>query len=228
MEASVRKNPWEAIADFLVVRRVTISLFVFGMLLLKDIVTGARPHDTWNLHDPFAMTGLVLVLVGLGIRSWAAGVIKKTKVLATTGPYRLCRHPLYLGSLLMMLGFCIIVSNATRRLHRVRPGAGDLPADHASRRTAPGRAARRSLDAVRRIRAPVLSLPLVHQLPHRMVARPVAEQSRVQRRRHHPRRADVPALLAGDVAETGLLVAPRSRSATMPSSAARHCLAAAG
>lgn len=39
-------------------------------------------------------------------------MIKKTKVLATTGPYRLCRHPLYLGSLLMMLGFCIIVSNA--------------------------------------------------------------------------------------------------------------------
>lgn len=111
MGRSVRKINWEAIADFLVVQRVTISLIVFGLLLLKDILTGTRPHDTWNLHDPFAMTGLGLVLVGLGIRSWAAGVIKKTKVLATTGPYRLCRHPLYLGSLLMMLGFCILVSN---------------------------------------------------------------------------------------------------------------------
>jgi len=111
MEHTLRKSHWEGIVDFLVVQRVTISLVVFSLLLLKDIVTGTRPHDTWNLHDPFAMTGLALVLIGLSIRSWAAGVIKKTKVLATTGPYKLCRHPLYLGSLLMMLGFCIIVSN---------------------------------------------------------------------------------------------------------------------
>jgi protein-S-isoprenylcysteine O-methyltransferase Ste14 len=111
MEHTLHKSHWEGIVDFLVVQRVTISLVVFSLLLLKDIVTGTRPHDTWNLHDPFAMTGLALVLVGLSMRSWAAGVIKKTKVLATTGPYKLCRHPLYLGSLLMMLGFCIIVSN---------------------------------------------------------------------------------------------------------------------
>jgi protein-S-isoprenylcysteine O-methyltransferase Ste14 len=51
------------------------------------------------------------VLIGLAIRSWAAGVINKTKVLATTGPYRLCRHPLYLGSLMMMFGFCVLVGS---------------------------------------------------------------------------------------------------------------------
>jgi protein-S-isoprenylcysteine O-methyltransferase Ste14 len=38
-------------------------------------------------------------------------VIRKSKVLATTGPYGLCRHPLYLGSLAMMLGFCTIVGS---------------------------------------------------------------------------------------------------------------------
>ena len=111
MEQALPKNRLEAIADFLVVQRVTISFVVFSLLLVKDLATGAKPHDTWNLRDPFAVGGMTLVLVGLAIRSWAAGVIKKTKVLATTGPYRMCRHPLYLGSLMMMLGFCILVSN---------------------------------------------------------------------------------------------------------------------
>lgn len=111
MEQALPKNRFEQIADFLVVQRVTISLIVFSLLLVKDLATGAKPHDTWNLHDPVALGGMALVLAGLAIRSWAAGVIKKTKVLATSGPYRMCRHPLYLGSLLMMLGFCILVSN---------------------------------------------------------------------------------------------------------------------
>lgn len=97
--------------DFLVKQRVTISLFVFSGLILKDLVTGTRPHDTGNFEDPLAVAGLVTVLLGLAIRSWAAGVINKSKVLATTGPYRLCRHPLYLGSLLMMFGFCVLVGN---------------------------------------------------------------------------------------------------------------------
>jgi protein-S-isoprenylcysteine O-methyltransferase Ste14 len=111
MEQALPKRRFEEFADFLVVQRVTISLFVFSLLLAKDIATGAKPHDTWNLHDPFALGGMALVIAGLAIRSWAAGVIKKTKVLATSGPYLMCRHPLYLGSLLMMLGFCILASN---------------------------------------------------------------------------------------------------------------------
>jgi protein-S-isoprenylcysteine O-methyltransferase Ste14 len=100
-----------SLRDFIVKQRVTISLFVFSALIVKDIVTGSRPHDTGNFHDPAAMTGLIAVLLGLTIRSWAAGVINKSKVLATTGPYRLCRHPLYLGSLLMMFGFCVLVGS---------------------------------------------------------------------------------------------------------------------
>jgi protein-S-isoprenylcysteine O-methyltransferase Ste14 len=97
--------------DVLVKKRVTISLFVFTGLVSKAIVTGTWPHDTANLHDPMAVTGLVAVVLGLAIRSWAAGVINKSKVLATTGPYRLCRHPLYLGSLSMMFGFCVLVGS---------------------------------------------------------------------------------------------------------------------
>lgn len=99
------------VRDALVRQRVTISLFVFSGLMLKDLVAGTSPRDTGNFDDPLAMTGLIAVLMGMAVRSWAAGVIHKSKVLATTGPYRICRHPLYLGSLLMMFGFCVLFGN---------------------------------------------------------------------------------------------------------------------
>ncbi|HEX7449634.1 MAG TPA: isoprenylcysteine carboxylmethyltransferase family protein [Pirellulales bacterium] len=104
-------NHWERTREFLVKQRVTISLFVFSALIAKDVVLGTRPHDTGDVHDPLSLVGLAAVLVGLCIRSWAAGVINKTKVLATRGPYRLCRHPLYLGSLTMMFGFCVLLGS---------------------------------------------------------------------------------------------------------------------
>lgn len=110
-DTAARAQDRLSVRDFLVKQRVTISLFVFSGLIVKDLITGTRPHDTGNFHDPLAMTGLVTVLVGLAIRSWAAGVINKSKVLATTGPYRMCRHPLYLGSLTMMFGFCVLVGS---------------------------------------------------------------------------------------------------------------------
>jgi protein-S-isoprenylcysteine O-methyltransferase Ste14 len=110
-DSASRASGRMTVRDFLVRQRVTISLFVFSGLILKDLLTGTRPHDTGNFQDPLAITGLMTVLIGLGIRSWAAGVINKSKVLATTGPYRMCRHPLYLGSLMMMFGFCVLVGN---------------------------------------------------------------------------------------------------------------------
>ncbi|UCE86743.1 MAG: isoprenylcysteine carboxylmethyltransferase family protein [Deltaproteobacteria bacterium] len=52
--------------------------------------------------------GTVLVVIGAAIRIWSAGHLVKTERLATTGPYAYLRHPLYLGTLLIVLGFAII------------------------------------------------------------------------------------------------------------------------
>lgn len=46
-------------------------------------------------------------VVGLLIRAWASGHIRKNDFLATTGPYAHTRNPLYLGSFLLGLGFTI-------------------------------------------------------------------------------------------------------------------------
>ena len=51
--------------------------------------------------------GAVLSLLGLALRAWAAGHIRKNAQLATSGPYAFTRNPLYLGSFLLGLGFTI-------------------------------------------------------------------------------------------------------------------------
>lgn len=51
--------------------------------------------------------GVAVSVIGLAIRAWASGHIRKNDVLATSGPYAYTRNPLYLGSFLLGLGFTI-------------------------------------------------------------------------------------------------------------------------
>lgn len=51
--------------------------------------------------------GGAVALLGLALRAWAAGHIRKNSALATSGPYAHTRNPLYLGSFLLGLGFTI-------------------------------------------------------------------------------------------------------------------------
>jgi hypothetical protein len=51
--------------------------------------------------------GAILAGVGELFRIWASGHIEKTLRLATGGPYAHTRNPLYVGSVLMALGFVV-------------------------------------------------------------------------------------------------------------------------
>ena len=51
--------------------------------------------------------GVAIAAAGILIRLWASGHVKKDKVLATDGPYGFVRHPLYVGNILIGLGFCL-------------------------------------------------------------------------------------------------------------------------
>src|SRR5579872_2473060 len=51
--------------------------------------------------------GAVLIVPGLLIRALASGHVRKNEALATSGPYAYTRNPLYLGSLLMGVGFAV-------------------------------------------------------------------------------------------------------------------------
>jgi len=51
------------------------------------------------------MLGAAVALVGQALRVWAAGHIEKGAEVTRSGPYRLMRHPLYVGSAIMAVGF---------------------------------------------------------------------------------------------------------------------------
>lgn len=56
--------------------------------------------------------GSVLVLLGLLVRAWAAGHLRRDKPLTVSGPYAYVRHPLYLGSALVLAGFALASGEA--------------------------------------------------------------------------------------------------------------------
>lgn len=80
------------------VQRIRVPLgFIFAAVFLIF----ARPTITSIL------VGTAVALVGLAIRAWASGHIRKAKTLAVSGPYAHTRNPLYLGSMILGLGFTI-------------------------------------------------------------------------------------------------------------------------
>ncbi len=62
------------------------------------------------LADPTPRTlamGAAVALLGEAVRIWAAGHLEKGREVTMSGPYRLTRHPLYLGSTLIGVGLAI-------------------------------------------------------------------------------------------------------------------------
>ena len=53
------------------------------------------------------IAGAAIAVVGQALRVWAAGHIEKGREVTRSGPYRLMRHPLYVGSAILGLGFSV-------------------------------------------------------------------------------------------------------------------------
>jgi protein-S-isoprenylcysteine O-methyltransferase Ste14 len=81
-----------------IARRIRVPLgFVFAIVY----VWLARP--TWMS----IAAGAVIAAVGVWIRAMASGHVKKNEELTTTGPYAYTRNPLYLGSIVIAIGFAV-------------------------------------------------------------------------------------------------------------------------
>jgi len=109
--ASVVRRGLRSLADFGVRRRIVISLLLMTVLVVEDVLMRERPHAVLNWSDPWTCVGLLGIFAGIGLRSWAAGLLRKNRALATTGPYSLTRNPLYLGTFLLLEGFCILIGD---------------------------------------------------------------------------------------------------------------------
>src|SRR5450755_3853032 len=94
-EATPLRSPvsWSRVA-----RRTRVPL---GFLFAVFYFWRARP-DWLSL----ALGGAVAA-VGVFLRAMASGHVKKNEELATSGPYAYCRNPLYLGSIIIAVGFAI-------------------------------------------------------------------------------------------------------------------------
>lgn len=55
--------------------------------------------------------GALVAGAGEALRIWAAGHLEKGREVTASGPYRLTRHPLYLGSTIVGIGFAIAAAN---------------------------------------------------------------------------------------------------------------------
>lgn len=117
-------NRWEAIAAWLVKRRVRLTVIIFVALMAEDVLIGIRPHDLFDARNPESVAGAVLIAAGLAVRSWAAGILRKSRELSTSGPYAMIRNPLYIGSFLVMGGFCTLIDDFENIFFVMGPVAG--------------------------------------------------------------------------------------------------------
>jgi protein-S-isoprenylcysteine O-methyltransferase Ste14 len=72
-----------------------------GFLLGAIVFWLARPTRT------SIIAGATAASVGEIVRIWAAGHLHKSRDITSSGPYRWCAHPLYLGSTVMGVGLAM-------------------------------------------------------------------------------------------------------------------------
>jgi protein-S-isoprenylcysteine O-methyltransferase Ste14 len=86
-------------------RVATRSRVPLGFAFAAAYLWFARPTRTSLL------AGFAIVVAGIIIRALASGHIRKNAALAMTGPYAYTRNPLYLGSIVIALGFIVAARN---------------------------------------------------------------------------------------------------------------------
>src|SRR4051812_1679262 len=97
MGNAAHKSGWGRIA-----KRIRVPL---GFIFAAAYFWFARPTC------PALAIGVVISALGLGLRAFASGYVKKAQELATTGPYAYTRNPLYLGSMVIAAGFAVAARN---------------------------------------------------------------------------------------------------------------------
>jgi hypothetical protein len=76
-----------------------------GFVFAAAYLWFARPAWAW------IGVGSIFAVAGLALRAAASGHIRKNRELTTTGPYAYTRNPLYLGSILIAIGFIVGARN---------------------------------------------------------------------------------------------------------------------
>ena len=81
-------------------KRVLKSIAIAAGILLVVVLSRPTPLSL--------VLGGAIVFLGEAFRVWASGHLLRNTELTTSGPYAHLRDPLYLGRLLLIVGFCVM------------------------------------------------------------------------------------------------------------------------
>ena len=100
---------------------LTTACVVSGVLLALRTAPYYAPRSAGGIA--VAVVGALLIVAGIVVRLWALGSIseRKTRQLVTTGPYSLCRNPLYVGTLFIVAGFVVMWQSVMLAVFLVPP-----------------------------------------------------------------------------------------------------------
>ncbi len=82
-----------------------LFVYIFGVVLIGM----AHPPESWL--SPHILIGATLMGIGELVRIWAAGHLRKNQELTASGPYSYVKNPLYIGTILITVGTCILVGS---------------------------------------------------------------------------------------------------------------------
>lgn len=96
-------------------RKKRALLLRFAALAGFPLILLARPYWAEHLYCDLIFESLAFILIVLGVlgRLWSYLHIcgRKSRELVTTGPYALCRNPLYFFSLILVCGIGLLFEN---------------------------------------------------------------------------------------------------------------------
>ncbi len=101
--------------------RGSTVLLILAYLLAVVLVITLGVVGVGRIPVPVRWLGVAMEVAGLGIRAWGMAVLGRfytrtlrvvgDQTVVAAGPYRLIRHPGYLGSLLVWTGYCLGTGN---------------------------------------------------------------------------------------------------------------------
>jgi protein-S-isoprenylcysteine O-methyltransferase Ste14 len=91
-------------------QRTKVGFALAAVCVAESIYFREQPFHLHQFNVPVLLS-FVLIGVGLLLRIGALMYLRKKESLATNGVYSLCRHPLYLGSILLAYGFCVLLND---------------------------------------------------------------------------------------------------------------------
>lgn len=93
----------------------------FGILLLLSIGSHFVLPVKKVIQSPFTYLGVFLIVLGGVLNIWSDALFKRKKttvkpyenpgVLETSGPFRISRHPMYLGMAMILLGLAMLLGS---------------------------------------------------------------------------------------------------------------------